>query len=414
MSGQFFRALQVPPLMGRYLTPEDDQRGGNPAGLAVVISESFWKSWFNRAPDVVGRKLIIANTPFTVVGVMPKSFIGANPTQRPEIFAPLSADPIIDAPRNHIDAGIHAWWLTVGARLQPGVSLGQANAELLTVSDPILHESSTDPHFTAEEEKEHFHFSAEPGSRGFADARILFRKPLATMFCMCVGILLLACLNLTSLLMARGAARERELATRLAMGATRGRLIHQMLVESLLIATAGTVLGLIAAPLVSHSLAAMLMSGNRFQSVVFLDTSLDMRVFLFAALIAVTVAVLIGLVPALQATGGDLNDHIKEGQHASKTHERKKTLPRSADDIGGSSRFSVGQWCGTSRGEPGETLPVWCGVRSQGAGQHRVQHGQTAARRRFTDAGLSAVGRGPESSAWREKRELSVHCAAIR
>ncbi len=75
----------------------DDQMGGSPAGLAVVISERFWENWFNHAPDVVGRKLVIANVPFTVVGVMPKQFIGANPTQRPEIFAPLSADPIIDA-----------------------------------------------------------------------------------------------------------------------------------------------------------------------------------------------------------------------------------------------------------------------------------------------------------------------------
>jgi hypothetical protein len=224
VSGQFFRALQTAPLMGRYLTPEDDRRGGSPSGLAVVISEHFWESWFNRAPDVVGRKLVIANVPFTVVGVMPKRFIGADPTQRPQIFAPLSADPIIDAPRNHIDDGIHAWWLTVGARLQPGVTLDQANASLFTVSGPILHKASTDASFIGEEEKGHFHFAAEPGSRGFTYARLLFRRPLVAMFSMCGGILLLACLNLASLSMARGRARERELATRLAIGATRGRL----------------------------------------------------------------------------------------------------------------------------------------------------------------------------------------------
>lgn len=108
VSGQFFQALETPPLLGRYLTPDDDRRGGSPAGLAVVVSERFWQTWFNRAPDVVGRKLVIANVPFTVVGVMPKRFIGADPTSRPQIFAPLSADPIIDAPRNHIDDGIHA------------------------------------------------------------------------------------------------------------------------------------------------------------------------------------------------------------------------------------------------------------------------------------------------------------------
>jgi predicted permease len=327
VSGEFFDALKTPPLLGRYLTSEDDRHGGNPAGLAIVISESFWQSWFHRAPDVLGRKLIIANTPFTVVGVMPKRFIGADPTVRPQIFAPLSVDPILDAPRNHIDAGLHAWWLTVMARLQPGVSLEQANAALLTLSKPILQEASGDPAFLAEEEREHFHIAAEPGWRGFTHVRVLFRKPLVAMMLMCGGILLLACLNLTSLLMARGSARERELATRLALGATRRRLIQQLLMESLLLATMGTALGLVASPLVSHSLAAMLMSGNRFRTAT-LDTSLDVRVFFFAAVVAVTATILIGLVPALQATGGELNEHMKEGQHATKARERRKLLPR--------------------------------------------------------------------------------------
>ena len=327
VSGQYFAALQTPPLLGRYLTPEDDQPGGNPAGLAVVISEGFWQSWFNRAPDVVGRKLVIANTPFTVAGVMPGRFIGADPTLRPEIFAPLSADPIIDAPRDHINAGFHAWWITVIARMQPGVTIEQANAALMTVSGPILHNSEADPSYIADGEKNHFHFAAEPGSRGYTYARMLFRQPLVAMFSMCVGILLLACLNLASLLMARGAARERELATRLAMGATRRRLIHQLLVESLLLATLGTALGLAVAPIVSRALATVLLTGAMYRSAQ-LDTSLDAPVFLFAALIAITSAILIGLVPALQATGGDLNAHIKEGQHPSNVREHRKLLPR--------------------------------------------------------------------------------------
>jgi predicted permease len=327
VSGQFFPALQTAPILGRYLTPADDQLGGSPDGLAVVISESFWETWFNRAPGVIGRKLVIANTPFTVVGVMPKRFMGADPTQKPAIFAPLSADPIIDAPRNHIDAGTHAWWIIVMARLRPGVTIEQANAALLTISSPILHESASDPAYIAREERAHFHFLAEPGSRGYTYARFLFREPLVAMFSMCGGILLLACLNLASLIMARSAARERELATRLALGATRCRLISQLLTESVMIAVAGTSLGLAVAPVVSHSLTAILTRGN-INTGAALNTSLDTRVFLFAAALAVAAAVLIGLVPALQATGGDLNDHIKEGQHANKPRERGKLLPR--------------------------------------------------------------------------------------
>jgi Acidobacterial duplicated orphan permease len=325
VSGQYFAAMQVAPLKGRYLNPEDDRTGGSSEGLAVVISENFWRRWFEGAPDVVGRKLVIANTPFTVVGVMPKRFTGVNPTERPEIYAPLSVDPIIDAPRDHINAGTHAWWISVMARLKPGATLEQANAALEAVSTPILRESADDARYSQNEEKHHFHFAAEPGSTGFAYVRFVFHKPLVTMFAMCGGILLLACLNLASLLMARGAARERELATRLALGATRARLVRQLLIESLLIAVAGTALGLVLAPLVSHSLAAML-AGNADGMV--LDSSLDMRVFGFAALIAVTAAVLIGLIPALRATGGDLNEQIKEGQHSSKARERGKWLPR--------------------------------------------------------------------------------------
>ena len=326
VSGQFFQALETPPLLGRYLTPQDDQRGGNPAGLAVVISEDFWNNWFNRAPDVVGRTMVIANTQFTVAGVMPRRFIGADPTQRPQIFVPLSADPIIDAPRNHIDDGIHAWWIAVVARMQPGVSLDQANARLLTVSDPILHEAADDPKFIADDERRHFHFTAEPGSRGFSYVRALFRKPLVAMFSMCGGILLLACLNLASLLMARGVSRERELATRLALGATRRRLIQQLLTESLLIAALGTFAGVAAAPLVSRSLVAFIPTSA--YSAVQLDTSLDLRVFVFAALIALAASVVIGLVPALQATAGNLNEHIKEGQQGRPALERRKILPR--------------------------------------------------------------------------------------
>ena len=328
VSGEFFQALQTQPILGRVLMPQDDQTGGNPSGLAVVISEGFWQDWFNRAPDVVGRKLIIANTPFTVVGVMPKQFIGADPAQRPLIFAPLSAEPIIEAPRHNLDEKLQAWWLTVLARRKPEMSLEQTNAALLTVSDPILRETADDPGYLKDQEKNHFRFTAESGSRGFTYARFIFRKPLIAMFAMCVGILVLACLNLASLLMARAAARERELATRLALGATRKRLVQQLLVESALIAVLGTLAGLATVPLVNHSLAAMHISDNNGNEHVQVDTSADAAVFGYAAVVAVVSTMLIGLVPALRATRRDLNDQIKEGQHTSHLQERRSVLPR--------------------------------------------------------------------------------------
>src|SRR3984885_3531443 len=342
VSGQFFQALETPPLLGRYLAPQDDQPGGSPAGLAVVISEEFWNNWFNRAADVVGRKMVIANTPFTVVGVMPGRFIGADPTQRPMIFAPLSADSIMDAPRDHISAGIHAWWITVVARLQPGVTLDQTNARLLTISNPILHQTAADGSYIADADKAHFHFVAEPGSRGYTYVRSLFRKPLIAMFAMCGGILLLGCLNLASLLMARGAVRQRELATRLAMGATRRRLIQQLLTDSLLIAFLGTVGGIMAASLVSRSLAAFMMRSDSFIQSGRIDTSLDLRVFGFAAIIAIVSTLLIGLIPAVQATAGNLNDHIKDGRHARQEFHKILTPALLASEVAVAMTLVVG------------------------------------------------------------------------
>ena len=342
VSGQFFQALETPPLLGRYLTPQDDQPGGSPAGLAVVISEDFWNHWFNRAADIVGRKMVIANTPFTVVGVMPKRFIGADPTQRPMIFAPLSADPIIDAPRDHISAGIHAFWITVVARLQPGATLEQTNARLLTVSGPILRQTADDARYIADAEKAHLHFVAEPGSRGYSYVRSLFRKPLMVMFAMCGGVLLLGCLNLASLLMARGAVRQRELATRSAMGATRRRLIQQLLTDSLLIAFLGTAGGMVAASLVSRSLGAFMMRSNSFIQNGGIDTSLDLRVFGFAAIIAIVSTLLIGLVPALQATSGNLSDQIKDGRHARQAFHKILTPALLASEVAVAMTLVVG------------------------------------------------------------------------
>ena len=324
VSGDFFSALETQPLMGRVLTRADDSKGGNPAGFGAVISEGFWKRWFNRAPNVIGQKIRVDNTLFTVVGVMPKRFIGADPLERPEIFVPLAAEPAMDDP-NLTVAGVHAWWLTVMARLKPGVSVEQANAEVSAASASVLHGINADGSWVAQREREHFRLLAEPGSAGFTYIRLLFRKPLLAVFAMCGGVLLLACLNLASLLMARGAARQRELATRLSMGATRRRLMQQLMVESLLISLAGTAVGLAAAPSIGASLSILLLGG---QSESYVDTRLDIRLFAFAALVSMVATLLVGLVPALQATSKGLNEQIKQGQHSAGVHERQRILPR--------------------------------------------------------------------------------------
>jgi predicted permease len=325
VSGQFFETLQTPPLLGRYLTPQDDQKGGASSQFAVVISESFWRSWFNSAPDVVGRKLLLANSPFVVVGVMPRSFIGADPTNRPEIYVPLWAEPVIDAPYDNIASGFHSWWLRILARRKPGISLEQADATLRAQTQSIFAEAVSDADWLKEMRSEHAQLGAESGSTGYSYLQHAFAKPLTAVFTLCAAMLLLACLNLASLLLARSAARERELATRLAMGASRRRLIQQLMVESLLIAVLGTAAGMIAAPVVSSALAAMVLGRNPGAM---LDTTLDLRVFAFVALTAIFATLLIGLLPALRSTSKNLHEQIKSGSHTVSAHERRRILPR--------------------------------------------------------------------------------------
>jgi len=325
VSGDFFAGLRTPPLMGRILTRADDQKGGNPNGFAIVISEGFWQRWFNRAPGVIGQKLHLDNVLFTVVGVMPKRFIGEDPLQRPEIFVPLAAEPAMDGERNLTTAGLNAWWMNIMARLQPGVTMEQANAQLAAESGPVLRQLNANGAWISQREKEHFRLQAESGSTGYTFTRQVFRKPLIAVFAMCGGVLLLACLNLASLLMARGAARQKELATRLSMGATRRRLVQQLLTESLLISAAGTVVGLALAPWVGQSLSALLFAGQ-FETN--LDTNLDIRVFAFAAAVSILATIIVGLVPALQATSSGLNEQMKQGQHTTQAHERHRVLPK--------------------------------------------------------------------------------------
>ena len=325
VSGTFFDALETAPLLGRTLNTEDDRRGGSSAGFAAVISEELWTSRFHRDPALLGRHMVVDNVDFSIVGVMPRSFFGADPLQRPQIFVPLADEEVLAGERSMIKFGKGAWWLSLMARLAPGATVDQASSQLSAATSAILHESVPDEGWIKRwMEERHFRFIAERGSTGFTYIRLNFRKPLVAVFAMCGGILLLACLNLASLLIARGTARQRELATRMALGASRRRLVQQLLVEGLLLGVGGTIAGLALAPAVSRLLVAVLLSGQRD---VHLDTSLDLRVFAFAAATAILATLLFALGPAIKATSRSLMDRMKDGQHTTLTHDRA-ILPR--------------------------------------------------------------------------------------
>jgi predicted permease len=324
VSGDFFRVMQTPPLLGRWLTPQDDQQNGGSTGFTVVISEAFWRARFNRTPDILGRRLTISHALFTVVGVMPKQFIGPDPTRQSEIYTPLWAEPVVDAPYNKTAGGYDSMWIGVIARRNPGVSLREANAVLKATTHSILNDSIPDTKWLSSSREHGFQIVAEPGWNGYSYLRAFFTRPLLTVFSLCAVMLLLACLNLATLLMARSATRERELATRLALGATRVRLIKQLMVESLLIALLGTGAALISAPVVSQSLVAFILGNDPTFS---LKATLDLRVFAFASLTAVAVTVFTGLIPALSSTSKRPNKQIKFGLRAFPARERR-VLPR--------------------------------------------------------------------------------------
>jgi predicted permease len=323
VSGQYFDALATPAEIGRTLNSSDDRKGAN--SNPVVITDSLWKTRYSHVPDILGRQLIVSNVSFTIVGVMPKNFIGADSGFRPQFYLPLSTEPLVDVPYNNFDGGYHSWWLRVGARLKPNVSLVQANAFLKSVGPSILKETIPDPNFSFGATKRNgLDIAAESGAAGFSTLRNRYRNPLLVTFVLCIAVLLLACINLASLLLARAAAREREIATRLAIGASRTRLIQQLLVDSLLLAILGTAAGLATAPVVSHQLVNMLAPANTHLT---LDASIDWRVFLFAAVAAIASTLLIGLLPAMQATAGDLNQHMKDGARSTRI-EHRRILPK--------------------------------------------------------------------------------------
>src|SRR5579872_187475 len=326
VSGQYFHGLQLSAQLGRLLNPSDDHPGGGSNGPVIVISDRFWRTQYGSDPQVIGRKIIIDNVAFSIAGVTPSTFSGAEVGTRPDIFAPLSLEPLLDAPYDSIKSGWRAWWLQVGARLREGVSQQQAGAYLQTSSQQILDASIPNREWGIPGHKRSELFlKVEPGMTGFSYLRLRFVKPLSALMALVGIVLLIACLNLATLNLGRSAARAREIAARCALGASRGRLIRQLLTESLLLAIMGTLLGFALSPLASSALMAFL---NTEQDPWYFDVAPDLRVLAFTAAAAIFATVLTGIAPALRSTGRDLEARIREASASLRAAERRSLLPR--------------------------------------------------------------------------------------
>src|SRR5579863_5875888 len=313
VSGNYFRVLGVGAALGRVFNASDDlMQGGHPV---AVLSYGYWKARFGGERGVVGKKLVVNGYPLTVIGVSQEAFDGVEPGRSPKIRIPITMQDSLPPGQPYPQLNNRRRrFIQVFGRLKPGVSLEQAKAGLQPLFHQILQMEVQLAAFAKASDynkREFLNMSMDvlPGSKGRSQLREQFSKPLLALMAIVAVVLLIACSNLANLLLARASARQKETAVRLALGASRWRLIRQLLTESLLLSFVGGVAGLALAVWMDQALIA-------FQPPdiwgVALSTSPDGTVLSFALLISLLTGLIFGLAPALQATRPELAATLKD------------------------------------------------------------------------------------------------------
>jgi putative ABC transport system permease protein len=310
VSGDFFGVLGVPALQGRVITEADDRPGCAPVAL---ISHGFWQRELGGRPPL-GRTITLERHRFEIIGVTPPEFFGVEVGRRFDVAIPICVEPTLAA-ENSATMRRNHWWLAAMGRLKPGWTEEQASAHLHALSAGIF-ETTMPGVYRAEDAKTYLalKLTTQAGGSGVSGLRQEYETPLVLLLAMTGLVLLIACGNLANLLLARASAREREIAVRLAIGASRARLIRQLLAESVLLAAFGAGLGVLVAGWLSSLLVASLRTAR---NQVFLDLSADWRVFAFTAVVGLITCLAFGLMPAVRATQTAPVDAIKTGGRAS-------------------------------------------------------------------------------------------------
>ena len=319
VSGSYFEVLGVPAARGRVFTGADDRRGC--ADVGVVISHAFWQREYGGDIAVVGRTIQLDGSAFDIIGVTPATFHGIEVGRSYDVAVPICAAGLIRPEAGLIEEA-HVWWLSVVGRLRPDWTAERATAHLRAIS-PSLFQRTLSEWFDPEPAKAYLEFRLEavPCTGGFSSFRETYGTPLWLLLALSGVVLLATCVNLANLMLARAGVREREIGARLATGATRWRVVRQLLTESALLSIVGVVIGVLAARALSSLLVALLGTG---QDRLFVDIPVDWRLLGFAVAMIGTTTLAFGLTPALRATSVPVQKMLKSGgRGASLDHGRQ-------------------------------------------------------------------------------------------
>jgi predicted permease len=321
VSGNFFSVLGVGPALGRVLDPEDDRVPG--ASPVVVLSYGYWQRRFGGDPGVVGRKVSLNAYPFTVVGVSARGFTGLLKGNNVDVFVPIAMKRELTPDWNGL-VERDIMWLNIFARLKSGASLKQTEAALQGPYRPILEaevQSIQNPRATFRERYMRQHISLHPAAQGINLLRQTWAKPLLVLAGLVGLVLLITCANVSGLMIAQGAGRQKEVAIRLALGARRGRIVRQLVVESLLVSVAGGVGGLAVGNACSRLLIYLLPQDTAAT----FSSALNGRVLAFNLAVALLAGLACGLLPAGQAIRVDTAPTLKD---ASPGYAGRRALAR--------------------------------------------------------------------------------------
>ena len=319
VTGAYYETLGLDPVAGRLLTAADDQPA---APLVAVLSHGYWLRQFARRPDIAGQSIRLNGVVVDIVGVSPRGFVGAEVGAVADVTVPVAALPRLDPPMANL-LGPGNFWLRVLARPRAGLSMADTEARFASawprISGPVI-----PAHWPASRRKDlaeaSFQFSA--GGTGWTFLREQYATPLFVLMSVAALVLVIACANVASLLLARASARQREIGVRLAMGAGRGRVVRQLMIESTLLASMGALLGLGFAWLAGRFLVSLISTGP---VPVEFDLTPDWRMLGFTMAVAVATAVAFGVAPALHATADGPGAALRVDARI--TRSRSRLLP---------------------------------------------------------------------------------------